>query len=63
LAHTVSPITDREAQLSRVRGGGNTRGFMTVQTKQAAIGPSDHQPTHVRLQIAPMSNRGIGIRV
>ncbi len=62
-AQKVSPITDREAQWSSVRGGGNTRGFTTVQITHKATGSSDHQPIHARLQMAATSSAGIGMRV
>ena len=63
LAHRVSPMTDREAQWSSLRGGGNTRGFTTVQIRHRVVGTSDHQPIHARLHIAATSNAGIGMRV
>ena len=56
-------MTDREAQLSNVRGGANTRGFSAVHTRHIATGSTAHQPSHTRLQIAATSNAGTGMRV
>ena len=43
-AHTVSPSTERDAQLSSESGAGNTRGFISVQMRTTPTGTSDHQP-------------------
>jgi hypothetical protein len=45
------------------RGGGNTRGFTSVQTSTNPIATTDHQPIHERLQIAATSSKGMGIRL
>jgi hypothetical protein len=63
LAQYVSPSTPLDAQWSSERGGRNALGLITAHAHTRAIGMSDRRPSRLRLQIAPASSGGIGIRV